>query len=66
MCLQVDPGLLYLLSLHVTVLGRDEDATRQCLRRVALELEEAEGHRVVQTLQATLDAHGRGWLMRLR
>lgn len=62
----MEPGLLALLTLHVAVLGRDEEATRQGLRHVALELDEREAHRVVQTLQATLDDQGRGWLMRLR
>ncbi len=62
----MDPGLRSLLMLHVAVLGRDEEATRQSLRQAAAELEDREAHRVVQVLEASLDAHGRGWLMRLR
>ena len=62
----MDPGLRSLLMLHVAVLGRDEEATRQGLRQAALELDEREAHRVVQVLHSSLDAQGRGWLMRLR
>lgn len=61
----MEPGLMALLTLHVAVMGRDEEATRQALRHIALEMDEREAHRIVQVLQATLDDQGRGWLMRL-
>lgn len=62
----MEPGLHSLLMLHVAVLGRDEEAARQGLRHAALHLDEREAHRVVQVLHSSLDAQGRGWLMRLR
>lgn len=51
--------------LHLAVLGRDAEAALQCLRQAALELEEKDAHRVVQTLDQTLDDASRAWLRKL-
>lgn len=58
----LDPSLQRFLQLHVAVAGRDDEALRQCLRAVALELPDKQQHRIVQTLTETLDSQGQAFL----
>ena len=58
----LDPSLQRFLQLHVAVAGRDDEALRQCLRAVALELPDKNQHRIVQMLTETLDDRGRAFL----
>jgi len=59
------PDLAFFLLLHVCVSARDEDATRQALRAAAVELPEAQAHKVVSMLHASISVDGRLWLSRL-
>lgn len=59
------PDLGAFLLLHVCVSARDEDATRQALRYAATELSDAQGHKVVSMLHASISVDGRLWLSRL-
>ncbi len=53
------------LLLHATVAARDEDATRQVLRDVALNMDRATAHKVVGILERSISGGGRLWLSRL-
>ena len=53
------------LMLHACVSARDEDLTRQVLRHVATTLPEAQAHKVVSVLHASISGGGRLWLSRL-
>jgi len=53
------------LALHATVGARDEDATRQVLRDVALNLERRTAHKVVAMLERSIGVGARVWLQGL-
>lgn len=53
------------LLLHACVSARDEDATRQALRDVALSLPQGQAHKVVSVLHSSISGGGRLWLSRL-
>ncbi|NBT76294.1 MAG: hypothetical protein EBT15_10075 [Betaproteobacteria bacterium] len=53
------------LTLHATVGARDEEATRQVLRDVALNLERKTAHKIVTMLERSISVGARVWLQRL-
>ena len=53
------------LLCHACVSARDEDATRQALRAAAVELPEAQAHKVATVLHASISGGGRLWLSKL-
>ena len=53
------------LTLHATVGARDEEATRQVLRDVALNLERKTAHKIVTMLERSISVSARVWLQRL-
>ena len=53
------------LTLHATVGARDEEATRQVLRDVALNLERRTAHKVVSMLERSISVGARVWLQGL-
>lgn len=53
------------LTLHATVGARDEEATRQVLRDVALTLERRTAHKVVAMLERSISTGARVWLQGL-
>lgn len=53
------------LLLHATVAARDEEATRQALRDVALSFDTATAHKVAGILERSISGGGRLWLSRL-
>jgi hypothetical protein len=59
------PDLRAFLTLHATVGAREEEATRQVLRDVALNLPAKAGHKVVMMLQRSISVSARVWLLRL-
>ncbi len=59
------PDLRAFLTLHATVGARDEEATRQVLRDVALNLPQRTAHKVVSMLERSIGVGARVWLKRL-
>jgi hypothetical protein len=59
------PDLRAFLTLHATVGARDEEATRQVLRDVALNLERKTAHKIVTMLERSISVGARVWLQRL-
>jgi len=59
------PDLRAFLTLHATVCARDEEATRQVLRDVALNLPQRTAHKVVSMLERSIGVGARVWLQRL-
>jgi hypothetical protein len=53
------------LTLHATVGARDEEATRQVLRDVALNLERKTAHKIVTMLERSISVGARVWLQGL-
>jgi hypothetical protein len=53
------------LTLHATVGARDEEATRQVLRDVALTLPAKAGDRICMMLERSISLSARVWLQRL-
>ena len=53
------------LTLHATVGARDEEATRQALRDVALNLERKTAHKIVLMLERSISVGARVWLQGL-
>jgi len=53
------------LTLHATVGARDEEATRQVLRDVALTLPAKAGDRICTMLERSISLSARVWLQRL-
>ena len=53
------------LTLHATVGARDEEATRQILRDVALNLERKTAHKIVLMLERSISVGARVWLQGL-
>ena len=53
------------LTLHATVGARDEEATRQVLRDVALNLERKTAHKIVLMLERSISVGARVWLQGL-
>jgi hypothetical protein len=51
--------------LHATVGARDEEATRQVLRDVALNLERKTAHKIVTMLERSISVGARVWLQGL-
>ena len=62
---ELPDDLAAFLLAHACVSARDEDATRQALRHTALELPEAQAHKVALTLHNTISGGGRLWLSRM-
>jgi len=59
------PDLRAFLTLHATVSARDEEATRQVLRDVALTMERRNSHKVVGMLERSISIGARVWLQKL-
>lgn len=59
------PELRAFLTLHATVGARDEEATRQVLREVAVAMPPRSGHKVVTMLQRSIGMGARVWLQKL-
>jgi hypothetical protein len=59
------PELRAFLTLHATVGARDEEATRQVLREVAVAMPSRSGHKVVTMLQRSISMGARVWLQKL-
>jgi hypothetical protein len=59
------PDLRAFLTLHATVGAKDEEATRQVLRDVALNQPERSAHKVVSMLQRSIGIGARVWLQKL-
>ena len=59
------PELRAFLTLHATVGARDEEATRQVLREVAIGMPPRSGHKVVTMLQRSISIGARVWLQKL-
>jgi|688.fasta_scaffold1089454_2 hypothetical protein len=59
------PELRAFLTLRATVRARDEEATRQVLREVALTMPPRSGHKVVTMLQRSISLSARVWLQKL-
>jgi hypothetical protein len=59
------PDLRAFLTLHATVSARDEEATRQLLRDVALTMERRTAHKVVGMLERSIGVGARVWLQKL-
>ena len=53
------------LTLHATVGARDEEATRQVLRDVALNLPDKTGDKICSMLERSIGTGARVWLQRL-
>jgi len=53
------------LTLHATVGARDEEATRQVLRDVALTLPQRTAHKVIGMLERSISVSARVWLQGL-
>lgn len=53
------------LLLFLVVTERDEEATRQALREVALSFERKKAHKIAHLVERSLDGGGRLWLSRL-
>ena len=53
------------LTLHATVGARDEEATRQVLRDVALNLPVKTGDKICSMLHRSIGTGARVWLQRL-
>jgi hypothetical protein len=53
------------LLCHACVRARDEDATRQSLRAAAVDLPDAQAHKVATALHSSISVDGRLWLSRL-
>jgi hypothetical protein len=53
------------LTLHATVGARDEEATRQVLRDVALNLPAKTGDKICTMLERSIGTGARVWLQRL-
>ena len=63
--MELPPDLAAFLLCHACVSARDEDATRQVLRAAAVELPEAQAHKVATVLHASISGGGRLWLSKL-
>lgn len=59
------PDLALFLLAHACIGARDEDATRQVLRAAATTLPDAQAHKLITTLHASISGGGRLWLSRL-
>lgn len=59
------PELRAFLTLHATVGAKDEEATRQVLREVALTMPPRSGHKVVAMLRRSISIGARVWLQKL-
>jgi hypothetical protein len=53
------------LLLYLVITERDEEATRQALREVALSFERKTAHKIAHLVERSLDGTGRLWLSRL-
>ena len=61
----MNPELDAFLLLFLVVSERDEEATRQALREVALNFERKVAHKIAHLVERSLDGAGRLWLSRL-
>jgi hypothetical protein len=59
------PELRAFLTLHAAVGARDEEATRQLLRTVALEMPQRSGHKIVAMIERSISIGARVWLKKL-
>lgn len=53
------------LVLYTTILLRDEEATRQALRWIAITLSDKDAHRTVELVHRSITSGARQWLRRL-
>jgi hypothetical protein len=63
--MELPPDLASFLLCHACVSARDDDATRQALRAAAVELPDAQAHKVATVLHASISGAGRLWLSRM-
>lgn len=63
--LMMPADLRAFLTLHACVGARDEEATRQVLRDVALTMDSRTAHKIVGLLERSISVAGRVWLQRL-
>jgi hypothetical protein len=59
------PELRAFLTLRATVGARDEEATRQVLREVAVAMPPRSGHKIITMLQRSISLSARVWLQKL-